>query len=149
MGKVIYWELEYVLNCILWGAALMIAYDILRIQRAVWKEGDFRIAVEDILYWCIAALGTFLLLFRQDNGVIRWFTIAGLFLAMLIWNYAVSRWSVALLTRLIEFPLHLIGKIWNTIAGFFTRRIKNVWRRLKLSRKKVKIKESEAQNNTK
>lgn len=142
MGEMIYWELGYVLSCILWGLFLMLVYDILRISRLVWQKGSIRISIEDILYWSCAAIGTFRLFYRQDNGVIRWFAIAATFFVMLFMNRFISRWTVPFISRILRVPVTWMEKLLQKIAGFFQKIAQKCWRRLKFIRKKVTIKEN-------
>ncbi len=41
----------------LFGAALMLFYDVIRIFRHMRKHGTILMAVEDMLYWLFCALG--------------------------------------------------------------------------------------------
>lgn len=153
MGEMIYWELGYVLSCILWGLFLMLIYDLLRIGRLVWKKGSIWVSVEDILYWSFAAIGTYRLFYQQDNGVIRWFAIAITFLVMLFMNRFISKWTVPFIGRILRVPVALIGRILRKITGGIQKiaqRIQKMagisWKRLKFLKKKVTMKKAKEKN---
>jgi len=143
MGEMIYWELDYMLSCILWGLILMLIYDSLRIERIVFQRGSIWISIEDILYWSFAAIGTFRLFYKQDNGVIRWFAIAATFLVMLLMNRFISRWTVPFIGRILRVPVAFVEKLLKGLFGFFGNLAKKFEKRLKWKRKKATIKKQE------
>ncbi len=143
MSKMIYWELDYVLSCILWGLFLMLLYDMLRIERRVWKRGSIWVSIEDILYWSFAAIGTFRLFYQQDNGVIRWFAIAATFLMMIFVNRFVSRWAVPLISRILRIPIRFFEKIVKKMVGLLQKIFQIFVKRLQLRKKKATIKKQE------
>lgn len=145
MGKMIYWELDYVFSCILWGLFLMLIYDLFRIERRVWKRGSVWVSIEDILYWSFAAIGTFRLFYQQDNGVIRWFAIAVTFLVMLLMNRFISKWTVPLISRILRVPVRFFEKMVKKVVGFFQRILKICRKQLKSKRKKATIRKQERQ----
>lgn len=145
MSKMIYWELDYVFSCILWGLFLMLLYDMLRIERRVWKRGSIWVSIEDILYWSFAAIGTFRLFYQQDNGVIRWFAIAATFFMMLFINRFISRWAVPLISRILRIPVRFLEKTIKKTVGFFRKILRIFMKRLQLRKKKATIKKQEHQ----
>lgn len=145
MGEMIYWELEYVLSCILWGLFLMLIYDVLRIERRVWKRGSIWVSIEDMFYWSFAAIGTFHLFYQQDNGVIRWFAIAATFFMMLFINRFISSWTVPFISRILCIPIRFFEKIRKKAIGFFRTIGKTMGKKLKSKRKRDIIKRQEKQ----
>ncbi len=145
MGEMIYWELDYVLSCVLWGLFLMLIYDLLRIERRVWRRGSIWVSIEDILYWSFAAIGTFRLFYQQDNGVIRWFAIAVTFFVMLLMNRFISKWTVPFISRILRIPVRFFEKMVKKVIGFFQKILKNCVKQLKLEQKKATIKKQERQ----
>ena len=55
-------EGSLLLASLCFGAALMMLYDIVRIFRNIVKHGTILMAVEDILYWLLCAVGIFAML---------------------------------------------------------------------------------------
>jgi len=149
MGEMIYWELDYVLSCILWGLFLMLIYDILRILRLVWKKGSIWVSIEDILYWSFAAIGTFHLFYKQDNGVIRWFAIAATFFMMLVMNRFISRWTVPFISRILGIPVTWIKKLFQKIGSFLRKVTKKCGKQLQFKRKKATIKKQTKKSSDK
>ena len=86
-----------------WGAALLVVYDLLRAFRRAVAHGYAAIAAEDLLYWAMAGIGTFILVFVENDGVFRGYLLLGIGLGMTLYHYTVSE----LLTRLLALLLRL------------------------------------------
>lgn len=72
------------------GIGLMAAYDCLRIFRLLIRHGTIWIGLEDIGYWAVCAGAVFYLLYRENDGQIRWYAVGCIFLTMLLYNRWVS-----------------------------------------------------------
>ena len=72
------------------GCFLLAVYDILRILRNVFHHPGLLVSAEDIIYWLFHALYLFLMLYRQNSGMIRGYIIAGVVMGMVLYNQAVS-----------------------------------------------------------
>lgn len=88
------------------GGILMAAYDILRIFRRLVRHSCFAVGAEDFFYWVFVGIEVFLFLYRENDGTIRGFVLAGIGLGMLIFSKGVSRFSVPALSWLLD---HVIG----------------------------------------
>lgn len=73
------------------GAWLMMAYDTLRVFRLMIRHGPFWTGTEDFFYWIYAGLVTFMLLYEQNDGGLRMYVIAGVFLGMILYDRIISR----------------------------------------------------------
>ena len=58
-------EGSLLLASVLFGAGLMMLYDMLRIFRHLLKHKTAFLAVEDVIYWLICAIGIFALLYER------------------------------------------------------------------------------------
>ena len=70
------------LDCVLLGIAMALVYDCLRVFRRVVPHAGFWISLEDLLYWAFVSFRFFGLLYSENNGSLRWFSVAGAFLGM-------------------------------------------------------------------
>lgn len=77
-------ELQFFLRAFLWGAALTLLYDLIRLIRRLIRHGTFAIAVEDILFWAACGILIFRMLYQENSGAIRGFAIAAVILGMLL-----------------------------------------------------------------
>ncbi|WP_097014579.1 spore cortex biosynthesis protein YabQ [Anaerocolumna aminovalerica] len=144
MNKVIMVELRFFAASVIWGMLLIVFYDLLRIFRRVVKHNGFFIAIEDIIYWVICSLLIFRMMYEQNNGIIRGFSILAMLLGMLIFHHAISDFFVNIISVLIHKLFHFIGMILKTIFKpfyFVLKKIKKVFswvfRKIKKFRSKI------------
>lgn len=91
MSITIQYELRLLAASLLSGVCLMAAYDILRLFRLIVRHGNLWTGIEDVCYWIGSCIVTFSLLFRQNDGVLRWFAIFGVLAGMLAYQVGISR----------------------------------------------------------
>lgn len=96
---------------------MMFIYDLLRIWRRVVSHGTVWIAVEDIIYWCGCAVGFFLMLYQQNDGLVRGFIMAAVLVGMIVYLKTISRfilsggvWVLKGIVKMIAWPVRLIGR---------------------------------------
>lgn len=144
MNKVIMVELRFFAASIIWGMLLIVFYDLLRILRRVVKHNGFFIAIEDIIYWVVCSILIFRMMYEQNNGIIRGFSILAMLLGMLIFHHAISDFFVNIISVLIHKLFHFIGMILKTIFKpfyFVLKKIRKVFswvfRKIKKFRNKI------------
>lgn len=123
----ILWETEYLLSCFLLGILLTMLYDVLRITRIVLPRKLFMIGIEDAIYWLVAAVAVFILLYKGNDGIIRWYAIAAVATAMFLFNLCVSRFLVPFIGGLLRAPIDFIGRV-----------LKRAGKRVKIMLSKIK-----------
>lgn len=132
-------EGSLLLASLCFGAALMMLYDIVRIFRNIVKHGTILMAVEDILYWLLCAVGIFAMLYQENDGLLRWFVLGGVAVGMLLENSLVSPFVIRIFVRVIRAWLKIIQKM----LRFFSRPLKKLClffrKELKKIRKAIKI----------
>lgn len=89
---------------ILWGAAVALVYDGLRVIRKIWPPPLWIYYAQDIIFWLAEALLIYRLLFIYDNGAIRSYTMLGMLLGMALYLWIFGRW-------LSKFVFHIIYNI--------------------------------------
>ncbi|MBR6637872.1 MAG: spore cortex biosynthesis protein YabQ [Lachnospiraceae bacterium] len=139
MNGLVMWELGYVGKCLLLGAGLMFLYDILRIARIVIPHSIAVLSIEDIIYWMIAGVLMFLLLYKEDAGSIRWFAVAVTALGMIVYNFAVSRFTVPFIGKVLRWPLLKLAKAVKAVTSRLKASGKLVTELLKKRFKKDRI----------
>ncbi len=97
MSYHIVYEVKLLLYSFLTGAGLMMTYDLLRIFRIFIPHSPIFTGLEDMVYWVYAALITFSLLYEQNDGVLRGYVIAGVFIGMFLYDRLVSRFFLKFL----------------------------------------------------
>ncbi|MDF2541913.1 MAG: hypothetical protein K0S47_1631 [Herbinix sp.] len=146
MNKAISVELHFFLVSILWGIILLLIYDSLRIFRRLIKQNAFFIAIQDFFYWVISSVLIFAMMYKQNNGIIRGFSIMGMLLGMLLYHYLLSDLIVGAITAFIKLLFRpivfVVGKIKKGIL-FIGKKgkkvINNLFLRLKKLVKSIKM----------
>jgi len=111
MNDAIMVELRFFGASIFWGMLLLIIYDMLRILRRVVKHNGFFIAIQDILYWVTCSLLIFHMMYQQNNGIIRGFSILAMLIGMLIYHAQISDLVVYVISEILNKTIKLIGKL--------------------------------------
>ncbi|NLL00379.1 MAG: hypothetical protein GX271_06930 [Clostridiales bacterium] len=94
-------ELQFFLISILWGALVLLAYDQLRILRRIIRHNTFFVAVQDLIFWVLASVFIFAMIYVENSGTIRGFSVMGMVIGMVIYHYILSDLIVMLISRMI------------------------------------------------
>lgn len=139
-------ELQFFMISILWGALVLLAYDLLRILRRIIPHSSFFIAVQDMIFWVLASVFIFAMIYVKNSGTIRGFSVMGMVIGVVIYHYILSDWVVTLISRgilLLLRPFSIALKYLYRVIGFLTRRLKilkkMIYSQLKSRAKSVKI----------
>ena len=73
MSAFIHHELLLLLRTIAVGAVLLLCYDLLAAFRNVFAHSDKAVGTEDILYWLCCAFFVFSEIYRNNEGILRFF----------------------------------------------------------------------------
>lgn len=101
MSPMIIEEGWFLLHSVLLGIAVTFVYDCLRICRRVIPHHIFWISVEDMLYWIFVSVSIFYLLYYENNGAFRWFSILGAGLGMLLFRKTAGPFFVGYGSKLL------------------------------------------------
>lgn len=147
MSQSITIELHFFGVSILWGAIVLLAYDQLRVLRRIIRHNNFWVAVEDLIFWIIASVFIFAMIYVQNSGTIRGFSVAGMVIGMVIYHYVMSDIIVKLISRgilLLLYPftciLKYIGKVLKFVINKGKKLFYRIFVQLKNIVKSVKIK---------
>lgn len=132
---------------VLAGIFLFFLYDILRILRRLVKHGAFLIGLEDILYWAFFTLTVFIMIYRNNDGMVRGFAIGGVLLGMLLYYLLISRFVIKLnvfifgniikgIRRVLHFLFSPALKAGKKIRHFSGKRLKKAWKAVKMGLRK-------------
>lgn len=140
------------------GMFIGFIFDIFRIIRKIIKHRDFFIFVEDTLYWLIVSFIMFYFMLNKNNGEIRFFSIIGVFIGMILYFCTISNLviNVSLIVinaikkilivmfKIIMFPIKIIYKIikipLNVLKKIVDKILKPVKKILQKFKRYVKIK---------
>lgn len=128
---------------VLAGAGLFFLYDILRIFRRIVPHGNIWIGVEDFIYWLVCTGVVFVMIYRENDGMVRGFALGGVILGMLLYFLLLSRFVVGVnvlviktvlgfLKKICGFFLRPLWRVWKKIWGFFRKQLKKFFRAVKI-----------------
>lgn len=103
MSETIYYEMRLLGASLAVGIWLMAVYDGLRLFRLWVRHGKLWTGIEDAVYWLSSGLITFLLLFNQNDGILRSYAIVGVLAGMLLYNSTISRSLFKLLKKVRKY----------------------------------------------
>jgi len=146
MSQSITVELKFFAISILWGALVLLAYDQLRVLRRIIRHNNFLVTVQDLIFWVLASVFIFAMIYTKNSGTIRGFSIMGMVIGMLIYHYVFSDLIVTIISRGILFILYPFSYILKCIKKGFRFIIKlikkymfGIFMRLKNLVKSIKI----------
>ena len=142
MSQDIVQEAVFFLHSILMGLVITFAYDWVLIFRKLFTHGRFFMSVEDFVYWFACGSGVFYMLYRENNGILRWFAVVGAALGMLIYKAIIKNRFVNIVSKCIHKIMWFVFRVIQVVLKplkcllFAARRcVRFVWRKLK----KVKL----------
>ena len=100
-------ESNFFLYSLCLGFIISFIYDMIRLIRNLIPHNAFFIALEDILFWVFTSIVQFLLLYKVNNGMIRWYSIAAALLGMVLYIKSLGQYMVAYLSYFIRKILHI------------------------------------------
>ena len=129
---------------ILVGAGLFLLYDVLRIFRRIVPHGNIWISVEDFIYWIICTGVVFVMLYWENDGMVRGFALMGLVFGMALYYLLLSRYIISANVLILKTVLGYIHKVFQIFFGpimrigkkvgqFLIKRLKKVARAVKIS----------------
>lgn len=116
------------------GGGMIFVYDVLRILRGLFVHKIWLIALEDILYWLGCALFLFVMLCRENEGIVRGFIIGSILIGELLYNHFISPFVIRYVVGIVRFFAHMVsipikfcGSLLLRPARFVSKYIKRVW----------------------
>lgn len=146
MNEAITVELQFFLISILWGAVILLVYDILRIFRRLIPHNGLFLALEDLIFWVLSSVFIFAMIYTMNNGTIRGFSVMGMGIGMILYHFIFSELIVIWITKAlllllspIRFVLSRIKRVFRFIGAKIKKVSDSVLSRLKKSVKSVRI----------
>lgn len=96
-------QLQYFGASFLWGLVLMFLYDFIEVFRRKIKHGRIWLFFEDWLFWSVAAVLVFQMIFALNNGIIRSFFIASFVAGMAVYRKVVKERVINGILAVISF----------------------------------------------
>lgn len=128
MSEHIYAEFNTFCYAIMLGVLCGILYDIIRIFRRIIKKRIAVTVVEDIIYWMVVSVLMFMLMYRENGGMVRGYAIIGMASGMVLYEVSLGKFIVkyvsALLNRIFGLLKIGINKFIKTIKWVLKKVLK-------------------------
>lgn len=112
MSSEILEEVYFLLYSVCMGIIITFVYDMFRLLRAVIPHNNLAVAIEDIIFWIFTSVALFLLLYTVNNGAVRWFSIAGALLGMILYRKSLGQYMVVFLSSIIKKILDVARRVF-------------------------------------
>lgn len=89
MSREIVQELTFFAHSVLMGLAITFVYDWIRVLRRLIRHGKILISLEDLCFWVACGITVFYMLYRENNGTLRWFAVLGATIGMVFYKMIV------------------------------------------------------------
>lgn len=110
-------ELYIFCMSIMLGIIMSFVYDIIRVFRKVITRGTVIVAIEDIVVMFVAAIITFNMIYKNNNGIIRSYIIIGILLGITLYLVSISRFIVNIPSKYIRMVLQKLLKAFKMITS--------------------------------
>jgi spore cortex biosynthesis protein YabQ len=131
MSQDIVQEVTFFLHSILVGLVITFLYDWILILRKLVKHGIGLVSLEDFIFWFVCGIGVFYMLYRENNGTLRWFAVAGAALGMLLYKAVIKDRFIYIMStcihkimwfifRLIQIVLKPLKCVFSAVKGFLS-----------------------------
>ncbi len=99
-------EIRFLGASFLWGLVLMSCYDALRILRKILPHPFLLTALEDVVYWLVGGVLVFRMIYAENYGTIRGYSVVALLFGMVLYYLAVG-----------EKLVRLVAGVWDRAWG--------------------------------
>lgn len=128
VSPVIAGEGVFMLHSFLLGVIITFIYDLFRIFRRIIPHGWFLLSLEDLVFWVLATAGIFYMLYYENNGMFRWFSVIGAGAGMFLYKKTLSSALVNFVSGAVNKLIALLGRIlWKLSAP-----VRFLWHKLKV-----------------
>ena len=95
------------------------------------------VGIEDFFYWLVCTGVVFVMLYRENDGMVRGFALLGMAVGTVLYYLLLSRYVVSLHVFLLKSVLQLLHKVFGVLFAPVIRLGKKVGRFLKKELKKL------------
>ncbi|MCM1416161.1 MAG: spore cortex biosynthesis protein YabQ [bacterium] len=104
-------ELTFFAHSVLMGLAVTFVYDWIRVLRKLFRHGAFLTSLEDLLFWLACGIAVFYMLYRENNGTLRWFAILGAAIGMILYKIFVRNHFVNIMSTCLHKIMWLLFRV--------------------------------------
>lgn len=141
-------QLLSIIVSFLLGLGFAFLYDLVKAWRRVKKSNRLAVFFQDVIYFFLISLVTFLFLLAFSRGEIRAYVLLPIFLGFVVWSLLISKYICRFFVKIISF----IFEIFRKIKLFFEKylaRISGTVKKIVENAKKIQKKPKHRKNNLK
>ncbi len=116
-------SLSFLISCLL-GVALGALYDVFRISRIALPTPTAVIWVEDVLYFLICAVLTFMYMLTVAEGQVRFFILIGELIGASLYYFTVGR----LVNAMSELNVNAVKRLLRSVSQLIFTPVIRLWR---------------------
>lgn len=105
-------ESNFFLYSVCMGIIITFIYDWIRLLREMIPHNTFFVSIEDLLFWFFTSCAQFFLLYKMNNGMVRWYSIAGAFIGMILYKKSIGQYMVVVCSKMIRKTLHVVHRLF-------------------------------------
>lgn len=118
-------QLWYVGASFLWGVVLMFFYDFILVLRVRFRHGKVLVLMEDWIFWAVASLLVFQMIFLLNNGIIRSFFVIAFVLGMFVYRKIVKNYVQRAIIAIFSFIFRPYVWILKKIHKIYKKSLKS------------------------
>lgn len=99
------------------GFAIGLVYDFFRILRRVLSHRQWLVQLEDAIYWLVVSFLMFYFMLQQNYGEIRFFSIVGAALGLVIYFCSISLVFMRVAVAVIEFLQRVFATVFRIVLA--------------------------------
>ncbi len=101
------------------GIMLCLLYDLIRIWRMIMASGKTAVFFEDIFWFSVTAVATYMVCLAKCNGEVRSYIIIGEISGLILCRMTVSRGIIYVAKPAVKKAKHLLKRLVGVIMHFF------------------------------
>lgn len=118
------------------GAVLCLLYDVFRILRMAFSPGKISAFIQDVLWFAIAAVATYMMCLARCRGEVRSYIVIGEVVGFVLFRLTVSRLLILAARPVIRTAKRLIRKLKSIILKIIIPFIGKISNKIKKINKK-------------
>ena len=99
------------LSTVIVGAAIGLFYDAFRIFRKTARHSGLAVQLEDLFFWVAATGLTFYYMLHRNYGEIRFFTLIGMAIGLVLYFATISRFVLVVFVTVINYLKRVVTTI--------------------------------------
>jgi spore cortex biosynthesis protein YabQ len=117
-------ELLILKDAFLVGLAMVVVYDLFRLLRRIIPHGVIWISIEDSIYWILFGVLFFVLLYRENDGVMRLYIVIGIIIGAVAYYLLIGRFLFRFLADNIIKLKKQLKKMRKAVTIWIVKRFK-------------------------